>query len=264
MLKIIEFLLFFFMAYWVLFIYPHRNAVKTAKTVDATSTPEVVQMATCHFCKIRLPLNESFLFDQRYFCGMEHFNTFDTNGWLGCAKQIRSPNHDERPEDVNVDTVVIHHISLPEGRFGSGAIEQFFTNQLDPQEDPYFEQIAHLEVSAHFLIKRSGELIQFVSIHDRAWHAGASQLFEREKVNDFSVGIEMEGTGDIPYENTQYQTLAKLVQMIEKELHINYFVGHSDISPNRKTDPGKSFDWKYVSQNAKIPENKLPFGSSSR
>jgi AmpD protein len=153
---------------------------------------------------------------------------------------------------------------LPEGCFGGDAIEQFFTNQLDPQDDPYYEKIAHLEVSAHFLIKRSGELIQFVSIHDRAWHAGASELFEREKVNDFSVGIELEGTGEIPYESMQYQTLIKLIQAIEKKLHINYFVGHSDISPNRKTDPGKSFDWKYVSQTAKISENKLPFGTTPR
>jgi len=264
MLKIIEFLLFFFIAYWLLFIYPKRSAKKKANRVDKESTPEVTQMATCHFCKIRLPLNDSFLFDQRHFCSMEHFNTFDANGWLGCAKQIRSPNHDERPEDAHVDTVVIHHISLPEGCFGGDAIEQFFTNQLDPQDDPYYEKIAHLEVSAHFLIKRSGELIQFVSIHDRAWHAGASELFEREKVNDFSVGIELEGTGEIPYESMQYQTLIKLIQAIEKKLHINYFVGHSDISPNRKTDPGKSFDWKYVSQTAKISENKLPFGTTPR
>jgi AmpD protein len=110
------------------------------------------------------------------------------------------------------------------------------------------------------LIKRDGELIQFVSTLNRAWHAGASNLLGRERVNDFSIGIELEGTGDLPYELVQYQALAKLITAIEKKNTVQYFVGHSDISPDRKTDPGKSFDWQYVSQMCKIPENKLPFG----
>jgi len=264
MLKIIEFLLFFFIAYWFLFIYPKRTKLKASKNTASTSTTEVTKMATCQICKIRLPLNESFLFDQRYFCSMNHLNEFDEWGWLGYAKKIPSPNYDDRPENMAIDTVVIHHISLPEGVFGGNAVEQFFTNRLNPEDDPYFQEIAHLEVSSHFFIKRQGELIQFVSIHDRAWHAGASQLFERERINDFSIGIELEGTGEIPYEPAQYQALIKLIDALQKKLSIHYFVGHSDISPNRKTDPGKSFDWKYVSQVAKIPEQKLPFGITAR
>lgn len=221
-------------------------------------------MVACEHCKIRLPLRESYGFDQRYFCSIEHFNQIDQQGWLGCAKQVRSPNFDVRPEGMEVDTVVIHHISLPEGQFGGTAIEDFFTNQLNPLDDPYFQEIAHLEVSSHFLIKRNGELVQFVSTNDRAWHAGVSRLYERERVNDFSIGIELEGTGEVAFEGSQYQTLAKLLGAIDQRYHPKFFVGHSDVSPDRKTDPGKSFDWKYVSQIAKIPEKKLPFGTDSR
>jgi AmpD protein len=177
---------------------------------------------------------------------------------------VPSPNWDARPQGVSIDTVVIHHISLPEGRYGGEAIEAFFTNRLNPEEDPYFATIAHLQVSAHFLIKRDGQLLQFVSTRDRAWHAGVSQLQERERVNDFSIGIELEGTGDEPFEREQYQSLAKLIIAIQKQESIQYFVGHSDISPERKTDPGKSFDWHYFCQIAKIPEKKLPFGLHSR
>jgi N-acetyl-anhydromuramoyl-L-alanine amidase len=111
---------------------------------------------------------------------------------------------------------------------------------------------------------RNGKILQFVSTNDRAWHAGVSQLFEREKVNDFSIGIELEGTGEVPFEEEQYQSLAKIIHALEKEYPIQYIVGHSDIAPERKTDPGKSFDWKYVSQIAKISENKLPFGIVAR
>jgi len=266
MVKVIEFILFFALVYWAIYIYPKRAARKRQKSTQAPPQPkpQVLQMVTCSFCKIRLPLGDSYEFQKRYFCNPDHFSAVNVEGWLGSAKHLPSPNYDERPQGISVDTVVIHHISLPEGRFGGNAIESFFTNQLNPKEDPYFETIAHLEVSPHFLIKRDGELIQFVSTLNRAWHAGASNLLGRERVNDFSIGIELEGTGDLPYELVQYQALAKLITAIEKKNTVQYFVGHSDISPDRKTDPGQSFDWQYVSKMSKIPENKLPFGVISR
>jgi AmpD protein len=266
MLKILEFLFFFGLVYWLVWIYPKKRALKKATKTQSTPPPppEIYKMVSCSFCKMQLPINESFEYQERFYCSLPHYNEINPQGWLGCAKQVPSPNYDARPSGVSIDTVVIHHISLPEGRFGGEAIEAFFTNRLNPEDDPYFATIAHLQVSAHFLIKRDGQLLQFVSTRDRAWHAGVSQLLERERVNDFSIGIELEGTGDEPFEREQYQSLAKLILAIQKQESIQYFVGHSDISPERKTDPGKSFDWLYFSQITKIPENKLPFGMDSR
>ncbi len=267
MIKIIEFFLLFALAYWAIYIFPKKNKLKRQKspTTPSPTKPQILKMAECSFCKIRLPLQESFEYQQRHYCSLSHYNQVSPQGWLGNAKHAPSPNYDERPEDCGpIDTVVIHHISLPEGKFGGDAIEAFFTNQLNPKDDPYFETIAHLQVSSHFLILRDGQLIQFVSTNQRAWHAGASQLFERQRVNDFSIGIELEGTGELPFTPEQYQKLGQLIPAIQKQYPIRYFVGHSDISPGRKVDPGKSFDWKYVSQIAKIPENKLPFGLQAR
>jgi AmpD protein len=267
MIKIIQFFLLAYGAYWILHVYPKRHR-KVNKSDTQFSTEkagqQVQQIVSCAYCSVRLPMTDSYVFEDRYFCNLDHFYSIDPNGWLGSAKHVASPNYDERPQGMLVDTVVIHHISLPEGKFGGTAIEAFFTNQLDPNEDPYFQDIAHMEVSAHFLIKREGELIQFVSTLKRAWHAGQSELLGRERVNDFSIGIEMEGTGEVPFTEQQYQTLNRLIQAIQTSHDIQYFVGHSDISPDRKTDPGPFFDWKYVSELVNIPEKKLPFGIQRR
>lgn len=144
---------------------------------------------------------------------------------------------------------MVHGISLPPGQFGSGDIEALFTNRLDPTAHPYFAEVAHLEVSAHFLIRRTGEVVQFVSADERAWHAGVSSWCGREHCNDFSIGIELEGTDDAPYEDPQYKALAALISVLRNHyplIRSDAIVGHSDIAPGRKTDPGPAFDWQRV------------------
>ena len=146
------------------------------------------------------------------------------------------------------ELLVIHNISLPPGEFGGGFIEQFFQNNLDPGDHPYFKEIATLRVSAHLLIDRCGGLAQFVSFNDRAWHAGASTYCGREECNDFSIGLELEGADDIAYTESQYKSLAAVTRAIMQHYpHITTekIAGHSDIAPGRKTDPGDSFDWQY-------------------
>ena len=146
------------------------------------------------------------------------------------------------------ELLVIHNISLPPGEFGGGFIEQFFQNGLNPDDHPYFQEIATLRVSAHLLIDRRGGITQFVSLNDRAWHAGASSYCGREECNDFSIGIELEGTDDIAYTEAQYSSLAAVTRTIMQHYpHITTekIAGHSDIAPKRKTDPGESFDWRY-------------------
>lgn len=173
------------------------------------------------------------------------------DGWLAGAKCVPSPNYNERPGDAGVDLVVIHNISLPPNQYGGPHIEALFTNQLDATAHPYFAEIADLEVSAHFLIKRDGNLIQFVSVDDRAWHAGRSVWCERENCNDFSVGIELEGTDVDPYTDQQYEKLKMLVEALWRyypSLSPDAIVGHCDIAPERKTDPGPAFDWRRLSE----------------
>lgn len=146
---------------------------------------------------------------------------------------------------------MVHGISLPPGQFGSGDIEALFTNKLDPTAHPYFAEVAHLEVSAHFLIRRTGEVLQFVSTDERAWHAGVSSWCGREHCNDFSIGIELEGTDDTPYEDAQYNVLVALISVLLNHypsIRSDAIVGHSDIAPGRKTDPGPAFDWQRVRQ----------------
>ena len=166
------------------------------------------------------------------------------DGWLNVARRCPSPNCNLRPQ-IPISLVVVHNISLPPKQFGGAYIEQLFTNTLNPDEHPYFAQIAHLQVSAHLLIRRSGEVVQFVSFLQRAWHAGASNYLGRENCNDFSVGIELEGADDIAYEDVQYQHLAMIVQTLQQYYpHIaQHITGHSDIAPQRKTDPGDAFGW---------------------
>jgi AmpD protein len=167
----------------------------------------------------------------------------DERGYANLARQVRSPNRDSRPPGTAVTLLVVHGISLPPGVFGGEAITQLFTNRLDPGGHPYFPSIAKLEVSAHFVVRRNGELVQFVSCNERAWHAGASSWQGRERCNDFSIGIELEGTDDIPYSAAQYTLLARLVRALRRIYPIADIVGHSDVAPSRKTDPGPSFDW---------------------
>jgi AmpD protein len=167
-------------------------------------------------------------------------------GWLGTARHCLSPNRDERPSGVTVDLLVIHNISLPPGEFGGPWIENLFTNRLDPEAHPYFRELTGLRVSAHLLIRRDGSLIQYVPLHQRAWHAGASRFEGREGCNDFSIGIELEGTDDAPYTDAQYRTLTQATREIMARypaITPERIRGHSDIAPERKSDPGPAFDW---------------------
>ncbi|OPX56578.1 AmpD protein [Oceanospirillum multiglobuliferum] len=167
--------------------------------------------------------------------------------WLTQARIVKSPNFNERP-DQQVNLLVIHNISLPPNQFGGTYVEQFFTNQLSPDEHPYFAEITHLEVSAHLFIRRNGELIQFVPLNKRAWHAGRSCHQNRENCNDFSIGIELEGADHLPYTEEQYQQLVAVTQQIQHHYPMitdEQVVGHCHIAPERKTDPGDSFNWAY-------------------
>jgi AmpD protein len=171
----------------------------------------------------------------------------DDHGWLTHTHHHPSPNFDHRPPDHNIDLVVIHNISLPPDQFGENWILDFFSNKLDPTLHPYFESIADLTVSAHALIRRDGEIIQFVSFDDRAWHAGASCYNGREQCNDFSIGIELEGSDNQPFEQPQYEALARLSSLLIRHyplLSEQTITGHSDIAPERKTDPGPFFEWQ--------------------
>jgi AmpD protein len=172
----------------------------------------------------------------------------DDTGILSGARQIASPNCDARPHGGSVELLVIHNISLPPGFFGGNAIAELFTNCLDPRAHPYFRDIADLCVSSHFLIRRDGELIQFVPCGYRAWHAGESQWHDRQGCNDFSIGVELEGTDDLPFEEAQYRVLARLVATLRAAYPITACVGHCDIAqpPGRKTDPGPHFDWAHL------------------
>jgi AmpD protein len=167
-------------------------------------------------------------------------------GLLGGARVVDSPNCDARPGSIDPELIVIHGISLPPGRFGGPWIDALFTNALPAAEDPYFETIQHLRVSSHVLIGRDGSLTQYVPFGQRAWHAGSSYWRGRASCNDFSIGIELEGTDEDPYDDRQYSALADLVTALQEEypsLADGWIAGHCDIAPGRKTDPGPAFDW---------------------
>ncbi len=167
----------------------------------------------------------------------------DARGYANLARQLRSPNHDSRPADAPISLVVVHGISLPPGEFGGDAILRLFANRLDPGAHPYYASIAGLRVSAHFLIRRDGALLQFVSCNDRAWHAGVSSWRGRERCNDFSIGIELEGADDVRYAPAQYTMLARLIKALSRRYPIADIAGHREVAPGRKTDPGSAFDW---------------------
>lgn len=167
-------------------------------------------------------------------------------GLLAGVRQVLSPHRDERPAGVHADLIVIHSISLPPNEFGAHWIEQLFNGHLPPDKHPYFAEIQGMRVSAHVLIRRDGEILQFVPFHERAWHAGASTFEGRTACNDFSIGIEIEGADDVPYEDVQYTQAAAVIRALVAAypaLSSERVVGHSDIAPERKTDPGPAFDW---------------------
>ena len=173
------------------------------------------------------------------------------HGWFSGLRRIASPNCDSRPPGTVIDMLVIHNISLPPGEFGGHAIAQLFTNALDTQTHPYYAQLKGLKVSAHFLIRRAGEIIQFVPCGKRAWHAGVSTWQGRASCNDFSLGVELEGDDAIPYSDQQYAALLRLTRRLKRAYPIRHIVGHSNIAPGRKTDPGSSFDWQRYLAGAK-------------
>lgn len=167
-------------------------------------------------------------------------------GWLDWARKIESPHFNERPERTEIALLVIHNISLPPGEFAGCCVEDFFCGKLAVEKHPYFAQIANLRVSAHLFIRRCGAVIQFVAFDKRAWHAGASSFKHRTNCNDFSIGIELEGTDDLPYTDIQYQQLVCLTKELQNHyplIDLDSIKGHAEIAPGRKTDPGQSFDW---------------------
>jgi len=164
-------------------------------------------------------------------------------GWLAGARRVPSPNCDSRPPQVSVTLAVLHAISLPRGVYGGDAIERLFTNQLEAAAHPSFAGLAGVKVSAHFLVRRNGALLQFVPLHLRAWHAGASSWRGRERCNDFSVGIELEGVDDAAFAPAQHRRLAALLGALAARLPLRAVAGHSDLAPERKTDPGSGLAW---------------------
>lgn len=169
------------------------------------------------------------------------------NGWLTDTEIQPSSHFEPRDENESISLLVVHNISLPPGQFGNNYVTDFFLGHLDPTIDLYFETIYNIRVSAHCLIKRNGDIVQYVSFHDKAWHAGVSRYQDRDKCNDFSIGIELEGTDDIPYTKEQYQQLSQLSKtlIVAYPALKNNIVGHCDIAPGRKTDPGAAFDWQH-------------------
>jgi N-acetyl-anhydromuramoyl-L-alanine amidase len=179
-------------------------------------------------------------------------------GWWYKARRCESPNFGARPAGVAVDLVLVHSISLPPGEFGGDAIERLFTNRLDWNAHPYYAQIRGMQVSSHFLVRREGELLQFVSCDDRAWHAGASSWRGRNDCNDFSIGVELEGLEGEVFEEPQYKALTALVKALAKHYPITALAGHEHVAPGRKQDPGPGFDWPRLKAALGWPEGCFP------
>lgn len=180
---------------------------------------------------------------------MLHSAKFEVSqGQLAGAKQVPSPNFNQRPAHTEIQLIVVHNISLPPSQFGGGYIEQFFQNQLDCSIHPYFQTIEGMQVSAHLLILRTGEVLQFVNFNDRAWHAGRSRYLAQPECNDYSIGIELEGSDDQNFEEIQYQVLADVIVTLQKSYPkiASHIAGHSDIATGRKTDPGPFFQWNHL------------------
>jgi len=180
--------------------------------------------------------------------------------WLLGARRVDSPNFDARPADARVDLLVIHHVSLPPERFSGDAVERLFTNRLSADAHPFFASLEGLRVSAHFFVRRRGEVIQFVGCDARAWHAGASRFRGRERCNDFSIGIELEGSSQADFTQAQYRRLAELTSRLVERYRPRWVAGHSDIAPGRKTDPGPRFDWRRYLASVEGTGLERPFG----
>ena len=184
-------------------------------------------------------------------------------GWLAAARHCPSPNHGPRPAGALIDLVVLHSISLPPGMYGGPEVEQLFTNTLDWDAHPYFGQIRDMQVSAHFFIRRDGELVQFVDADARAWHAGASSWRGRENCNDDSIGIELEGLEGERFEAAQYATLGQLCRRLQERYAVAHVAGHEHIAPGRKLDPGPGFDWARLQHDLGWPSAFFPDPESS-
>jgi N-acetyl-anhydromuramoyl-L-alanine amidase len=180
------------------------------------------------------------------------------SGWLDGVSVLPSPNFGPRPQDACIDLIVIHSISLPPGQYGTGQVQALFTNDLDWQAHPYYQQIAGLAVSSHFFIERTGQVWQFVGCNDRAWHAGASSYRGRNNCNDDSIGIELEGLEDEPFETSQYESLQQLCVDIALAYPIAHIAGHEHVAPGRKHDPGRQFDWVRLQNALKWPPFFFP------
>lgn len=179
---------------------------------------------------------------------LEQLVTIESDGWIEGAECVSSPNCNERPDPEDISLLVIHNISLPPGEFGSGQVQAFFCNELDCSAHPYFDQLRDVCVSAHLLIDRSGQLFQFVPFNQRAWHAGTSEFEGRSDCNNYSIGIELEGTDHDAYTEAQYRQLTRVTRAMMQAypaITTQRICGHADIAPNRKTDPGPAFDWRY-------------------
>ena len=188
----------------------------------------------------------------------------DGGDWLRGARRVASPNFDRRPPGTPIDLLVVHYISLPPERFSGDAIERFFTNRLDPRGHPFFESIQGLRVSAHFLIRRRGELLQFVGCDARAWHAGPSEFRGRSRCNDFSIGVELEGSSNARFTQAQYRRLARLATLLSLRYPLRWVAGHSDIAPGRKEDPGPLFDWNGFMSSVRHTRLARPFAATDR
>lgn len=185
----------------------------------------------------------------------------DRHGWLAPAPGVTllpSPNHDSRPADAQVSLLVLHNISLPPGQFGGPEVAGLFLNTLDYSSHPWLERLRGLRVSAHFFIRRDGRIIQFVSTDQRAWHAGVSRFGPRERCNDFSIGIELEGMDTLPYADEQYVALRKLTPVLRARYPLAAAWGHEHIAPGRKTDPGPAFNWTRFSRDSGFARRQLP------
>ena len=179
-------------------------------------------------------------------------------GWSGSARRCESPNFGARPTGASIDLVLIHSISLPPGEYGGDAIERLFTNTLDWEAHPYYETIRGLRVSSHFVVRRSGELLQFVSCDDRAWHAGASSWRGRSDCNDYSIGVELEGLEGSGFEAAQYKRLTALIKTLARHYPVRMVAGHEHVAPGRKHDPGAGFEWPRLMATLAWPPTRFP------
>lgn len=187
-----------------------------------------------------------------------HEDPLWNDGWYRFARRVPSPNCGPRPARATIDLVILHSISLPPGQYGGPEVEALFTNALDWDAHPYFQQIRGLKVSAHFFIRRGGELVQFVSCDERAWHAGVSSYRGREQCNDDSIGIELEGLEGLTFEPAQYETLTSLSAALGAHYPVTHVAGHEHVAPGRKHDPGAGFDWAHLQHSLGWPSQCFP------